>query len=43
MTMSDLLLQSANEQKARAEVIMAKYELTLASAELQLSIGEDLK
>ena len=43
MTMSDLLLQSANEQKARAETIMAKYELTLASAELQLSIGQDLK
>lgn len=43
MTMSDLLLQSANQQKAKAEVILAKYELTLALAELQLSIGNDLK
>lgn len=43
MTMSDLLLQSANEQKSRAEIIMAKYELTLASAELQLSIGQEIK
>ena len=42
MTMSDLLLQSANEQKARAESIMAKYELILASAELQLAIGQEL-
>ena len=42
MTMSDLLLQSANEQKARAESIMAKYEFTLASAELQLAIGQEL-
>ncbi len=43
MTMNDLLLQSANEQKAITDVIMAKYELTLALAELQLSIGNDLK
>jgi len=43
MTMSDLLLQSANEQKAKAEVILAKYELTLALAELHLAIGNDLK
>lgn len=43
MSMSDMLLQSANEQKAIADVIMAKYELTLALAELQLSIGNDLK
>ncbi len=43
MSMNDLLLQSANEQKAITDVIMAKYELALALAELQLSIGNDLK
>jgi len=43
MSMNDLLLQSANQQKAITDVIMAKYELTLALAELQLSIGNDLK
>jgi outer membrane protein TolC len=43
MSMNDLLLQSANQQKAITDLIMAKYELTLALAELQLSIGNDLK
>jgi len=43
MSMNDLLLQSANQQKAITDVIMAKYELTIALAELQLSIGNDLK
>jgi outer membrane protein TolC len=42
MSMNDLLLQSANQQKAITDVIMAKYELTIALAELQLSIGNDL-
>ena len=43
MSMNDLLLQNANEQKAITDVILAKYELTIALAELQLSIGNDLK
>lgn len=43
MKMSDLLMQQANAQKARAEVIMAKYEATVAAAKLQLSIGNSLK
>ncbi len=43
MSMNDLLLQSANQQKAITDVIMAKYELTISLAELQLSIGNDLK
>jgi outer membrane protein TolC len=43
MKMSDLLMQQANAQKARAEVIMAKYEATIAAAKLQLSIGNRLQ
>jgi outer membrane protein TolC len=43
MKMSDLLMQQANAQKARAEVIMAKYEATIAAAKLQLAIGNSLQ
>ncbi len=43
ISMNDLLIQSANEQKAITDVIMAKYDVALAYAELQLSIGNDLK
>lgn len=41
--MSDLLIQQANAQKSRAEVIMAKYETTIAAANLKLSIGNSLQ
>ena len=43
MKMSDLLMQQAQAQKARAEVIMAKYEVTVATAELKLAYGSNLK
>ena len=42
MKMSDLLMQQAVAQKARAEVIMAKYEVTIATAELKLAYGSKL-
>ena len=41
--MTDLLIQQANLQKARAEVIMSKFELTFTKAKLKLSIGKSLK
>ena len=41
--MTDLLIQEANLQQARAQAIMAQYELTLAQAKLKLSIGKSLK
>jgi outer membrane protein TolC len=40
--MNDLLLEQANLQKARAETILAKYNKTIAAAELKLAVGEDL-
>lgn len=43
MKMSDLLMQQASAQKARAEMIMAKYEATIAEAQLKLSIGQSLQ
>lgn len=41
--MNDLLMQQANNQKAIAETIFAKYEKSLAAATLKLSLGESLK
>jgi len=41
--MTDLLIQQASLQKARAETIMSKFELTFTKAKLKLSIGESLK
>jgi outer membrane protein TolC len=40
--MNDLLLEQANLQKARAETILAKYNKTIAAAELKLAVGKDL-
>jgi len=42
MKMSDLLMQQAQAQKARAEAILAKYEATIAAAQLQLALGQKL-
>jgi outer membrane protein TolC len=42
INMSDLLMQQANQQQANAQTIMAKYEETLASATLKISLGEAL-
>ena len=41
--MSDLLMQQALTQKARAELIMAKYEKTIAAAKLKLALGYPIK
>ena len=43
LKMSDLLMQQASAQKARAEAIMAKYELSIAAAKLQLALGNNIK
>jgi outer membrane protein TolC len=43
INMSNLLTQQANQQKANAEMILAKYEKSLASAKLKVSIGDSLK
>jgi len=43
INMSNLLMQQANQQKSNAEMILAKYEKSLAAGELQISLGEDLK
>jgi outer membrane protein TolC len=43
INMSNLLMQQANQQKANAEMIFAKFEETLAAATLQISLGKDLK
>jgi len=43
LKMSDLLMQQASEQKARAEAIMAKYELSIAAAKLHLALGNNIK
>ena len=36
-------MQQASEQKARAEAIMAKYELSIAAAKLHLALGNNIK
>lgn len=41
--MIDLISQEANLQRARAEAIMSKFELTFTKAKLKLSIGKSLK
>lgn len=41
-TMTNLLLQEANLEKARAEFIMANYDQALAEAKLQISVGKNL-
>jgi len=43
INMSNLLMQQANEQKANAEAILAKYEASLANATLQISLGKDIQ
>ena len=43
INMSNLLLQQANQQKANAEMILAKYEKSLAAGILKISLGENLK
>ena len=43
INMSNLLMQQANQQKAQAQTIMAKYEETLAAATLKISLGQALK
>jgi outer membrane protein TolC len=43
ISMNDLLMQQANNQKAIAETIFAKYEKSLAAAALKLSLGESLR
>jgi hypothetical protein len=36
-------MQQANQQKASAETIFAKYEETLSSGVLKISLGQPLK
>jgi hypothetical protein len=43
INMSNLLLQQANQQKASAETILAKYDQSLAAATLKISLGQTLK
>jgi|JTFP01.1.fsa_nt_gb outer membrane protein TolC len=43
ISMNDLLIQQAKEQKATAETILANYEKNLITAKLKLSLGESLK
>jgi len=43
INMSNLLMQQANQQKAKAEMIFAKYEQTVAMAKLKISLGENIK
>lgn len=43
INMSNLLMQQANQQKANAQTIMAKYEKSLAAATLQISLGKGIK
>ena len=43
INMSNLLLQQANQQKANAEMILAKYETALAAGTLKVSLGKSLK
>jgi len=43
INMSNLLMQQANQQKANAEMIFAKFEETLAAGVLKISLGQSLK
>lgn len=43
INMNNLLMQQANQQKASAEAIFAKYEESIAAAQLKLSKGESLQ
>lgn len=43
INMSNLLLQQANQQKANAQMILAKYEASMAAGKLKVSLGESLK
>lgn len=43
INMTNLLLQQANQQKANAEMILAKFEKSLAAGNLKVSLGESLK
>jgi len=43
INMSNLLMQQANQQKSNAQMILAKYEKSLAAAKLKISLGESLK
>jgi outer membrane protein TolC len=43
LKMSDLLMQEASYQKAKAQVIKARYDLSIASANLQLAVGNNIK
>ena len=43
INMSNLLMQQANQQKASAETIFAKYEETLSAGVLKISLGQPLK
>ncbi|MEA3499221.1 MAG: TolC family protein [Campylobacterota bacterium] len=43
INMSNLLMQQANQQKASAETIMAKYEKSLSAGVLKISLGQSLK
>lgn len=43
INMSNLLIQQANQQKATAEMILAKYEKSLAAGQLKISLGESIK
>lgn len=42
-TMTNLLLQEANLEKSKAELIMAQYDEALAGANLKISIGKSLE
>ncbi|MEA3354851.1 MAG: TolC family protein [Campylobacterota bacterium] len=43
INMSNLLMQQANQQKANAQTILAKFEQTLAAAQLKISLGQSLQ
>ncbi len=43
INMNNLLMQQANNQKARAQTIMAKYQTALAAGKLKISLGKSLK
>lgn len=43
INMNNLLMQQANNQKSRAQTIMARYETALAAGRLKISLGKSLK
>lgn len=43
INMTNLLMQQANAQKAEAEAILAKFDESIAAAQLKLSLGKSLK